>query len=73
MVLRLWLQVAPSASAPAWLALLLAELYLLVRVWAKLAFMGSEVVFFQGELAHAEYSAAPPVIWPDSPAAEAIE
>ena len=72
-VLRLWLQVAPSASAPAWLALLLAELYLLVRIWAKLAFMGSEVVFFQGELAHAGYTAAPPIVWPDSPAAEAIE
>lgn len=71
-VLRLWLQAAPSASAPAWLALLLAELYLLARVWAKLAFVASEIVFFQGELAHAQYTAAPPILWPDSPAAEAI-
>ena len=33
----------------------------------------SEVVFFQGELAHASYTAAAPLIWPDSPAAEALE
>lgn len=72
-ILRLWLQVAPSAAAPTWLALLAAEVYLLFRVWAKLAFMASEVVFFQGELAHAQYTAAPEPIWPESPAAEAIE
>jgi hypothetical protein len=53
--------------------LLVAELYLLLRVWAKLAFMASEVVFFQGELAHAQYTAMPDPVWPDSPAAEAIE
>ena len=71
-ILRLWLSAAPSATASPWLALLVTELYLLVRIWAKLAFMASEVVFFQGELAHAEYSAAPTIVWPDSPAAEAI-
>jgi hypothetical protein len=71
-VLRLWLQVAPSAAAPTWLALLLSQLYLLGRVWTRLAFMASEVVFFQGELAHAQYTAAPPLAWPESPAAEAI-
>ena len=71
-VLRLWLQVAPSAAAPTWLALLVTEIYLLARVWAKLAFMASEAVFFQGELAHAQYTAAPPIRWPESPAAEAI-
>jgi hypothetical protein len=72
-ILRLWMQIAPSAGAANWVALLLAEFYLLLRVWAKLAFMGSEIVFFQGELAHAEYTAAPPIVWPDSPAAEGIE
>jgi len=35
--------------------------------------MAGEVVFFQGELAHATYTAAPLQMWPDSPAAEAIE
>ena len=71
-ILRLWLSVAPGATAPTWWAFLITEIYLLVRVWAKLAFMASEVVFFQGDLAHAQYTAAPEIVWPDSPAAEAI-
>ena len=72
-VVRLWLQVAPSAGTAPWLALLIGQVYLLVRVWAKLAFMASETVYFQGELAHAGYTAGPEPIWPESPAAEAIE
>ena len=72
-IIRLWLQVAPSADAAPWLALLVTQIYLLFRVWAKLAFMASEAVFFQGELAHAQYTAAPEPLWPDSPAAEAID
>jgi uncharacterized integral membrane protein len=71
-VLRLWLQVAPAAGAPVWIAFLIGQLYLLVRIWAKLAFMASEVAFFQGELAHARYTAAPLPQWPASAAAEAI-
>ncbi|MCC7007914.1 MAG: hypothetical protein IT184_03785 [Acidobacteria bacterium] len=71
-VARLWLQTAPSASAPLWLAFAGGELYLLCRVWTRLAFMASEVVFFQGEFAHATFTAAPAPIWPDSPAVEAI-
>jgi len=71
-ILRLWLQVAPSAATAPWLALLIGQIYLLMRVWAKLAFMASETVYFQGELAHADYTAAPDPIWPESPAAEAI-
>ena len=72
-LLRIWLSVAPSATAAPWLALLIAQIYLLFRVWAKLAFMASETVFFQGELAHAQYTAAPEPVWPDSPSAEAID
>lgn len=71
-ILRLWLPLAPAATAPVWWAFLITELYLLARVWAKLAWMASEVVFFQGELAHAHYTAAPELVWPESPAAEAI-
>lgn len=71
-ILRLWLQVAPDAAAPAWLVLLVGQLYLLARIWARLSFIASEAVFFQGELAHAGYTAAPEPLWPDSPAAEAI-
>jgi len=72
-ILRLWLQAAPPAGAAPWLALLITEVYLLLRVWAKLAFMASEVVFFQGELAHAQYTATPEPLWPESPAEEAID
>ena len=71
-VARLWMQIAPSAGAPTWLALFAAQIFILARVWAKLAFMASEVVFFQGELAHATYTATPEPMWPDSPAVEAI-
>lgn len=39
----------------------------------RLALAASQVVYFQHALAHAEYTAAPLPIWPDSPAAEAIE
>src|SRR5690606_23647866 len=72
-ILRLWLQVAPAASAATWEVLLVGQLYLLARIWARLAFMASEAVLFQGELAHAGYAAAPEPVWPESPAVEAIE
>jgi hypothetical protein len=71
-IARLWYSSAPSAATAPWLALLVTQAYLLLRIWAKLAFMASETVFFQGELAHAQYAAAPQPIWPESPAAEAI-
>jgi hypothetical protein len=72
-ILRLWLQIAPAASAATWVVLLAGQLYILVRIWARLAFLASEVVFFQGELAHAEYAAPLEPLWPDSPAVEALE
>jgi hypothetical protein len=42
-------------------------------VWLRLALGASEIALFQSALAHAEYTAAPLPIWPDSPAAEAID
>jgi len=42
-------------------------------VTVRLTGLASLVVFFQGELAHAGYVAAPVYVWPDSPAVEAIE
>jgi hypothetical protein len=72
-IVAAWSLAAPSAAASPWAALLLAQVYLLFRVWARLAFLGSEVAFFQGALAHAHYTAGPLPIWPDSPAAEALE
>lgn len=71
-LLAVWFLIAPSASASVWWALLVAQLYLLARIWIKLVFMTSEVVFFQRELAHAEYTSLAEPVWPDSPAVEAI-
>lgn len=69
---RLWLQLAVGADGPDLLALVVAQVCLVARIWARMAFLGSEAVFYQGELAHARYTAAPEPVWPDSPAAEAI-
>lgn len=52
---------------------LLMSTGVLLRLWVRLAFASSEVVLFQHALAHADYTAAPLPVWPDSPAAEAIE
>ena len=38
----------------------------------KLLFYASETSYFQRALAHASYTAAPAVVWPESPAAEAV-
>ena len=73
MLLRLWLEAAPQAWDSVGWAFLITQMYLLVRIWLRLAFVASEVVFFQGELAHAGYTARPPYVWPNSAAAEAIE
>ena len=66
--------VAPGAPAglAIWIALALGQIYILLRHYVKLLFYASQVSFFQGSLAHAAYTAAPPVVWPDSPAAESI-
>jgi hypothetical protein len=69
---RLYLQIGPPADMPTWVVLLAAETYVLARVWARLAFIGSEVAFFQGELAHATYAAPAPPRWPDSASVEAL-
>ncbi|HUL74382.1 MAG TPA: hypothetical protein VLT86_14845 [Vicinamibacterales bacterium] len=45
----------------------------LLHLLGRLALAASAVAFFQGSLAHAGYTAAPLPVWPDSPAAEAIE
>jgi hypothetical protein len=52
--------------------LLSYSVFLLARAWARLALAGSAAAFFQGELAHAHYTAAPQPAWPDSAAVEAI-
>jgi hypothetical protein len=63
---------APRSGLAMWMVLALGELYILGRHYLKLLFYASETVFFQGALAHAGYTAAPALVWPDSPAAETI-
>jgi hypothetical protein len=63
---------APGAGLSMWLVLALGEAYILARHYLKLLFYASQTAFFQGALAHAGYTAAPAVEWPDSPAAETI-
>jgi hypothetical protein len=63
---------APGAGLSMWLTLALGQLYIVGRHYVKLLFYASETAFFQGALAHAGYTAAPPVVWPESPAVEAI-
>jgi hypothetical protein len=72
-VFNLWTRIAPADDASAWIEIVRWTLYLVLQTWTMLAFVASETVFFQHELAHAHYTAAPELVWPDSPAAEAIE
>jgi hypothetical protein len=62
---------APGGAA-AWAMLAAGEIYILLRHYLKLTFYASETALFQATLAHAGYTASPPVVWPDSPAAESI-
>jgi hypothetical protein len=63
---------APPAGLGGWAALLLGQLYIVARHYLKLVFYGAQLSLFQSALAHAAYTAAPVVVWPDSPAAESI-
>jgi hypothetical protein len=72
LVVLLYALAAPGARVPAWGVLAIGELYILARHYVKLLFYASETALFQGALAHAAYTAAPTVVWPDSPAAESI-
>lgn len=63
---------APRSGLHMWVVLLLGELYIFGRHYLKLLFYASETALFQGALAHAAYTAAPAVLWPESPAVEAI-
>ena len=54
------------------IGLAVAEAYVLARLFVKLSFYASAVALFQDRLAHAQYTAAPRAVWPDSPAIETI-
>ena len=75
MLLAAWALVAPGAGGAGlsmWLGFAGTQLYLLARLLLKLQFMASQTALFQRSLAHAGYTAAPPSVWPESPAAETI-
>lgn len=63
---------APTSGGRMWAVLLLGQTYIVGRHYLKLLFYASQTALFQLELAHAAYTAAPVVEWPDSPAAEAV-
>lgn len=63
---------APGSGVWMWIALGVGQLYIVGRHYVKLLFYASEIAFFQRAAAHAGYTAAPAVVWPDSPAVEAV-
>lgn len=65
--------VAPRAHWPVWAALFVGQAYIVARLEVKLAFYASQTALFQSRLAHAEFTAAPSLEWPESPAAEALD
>jgi hypothetical protein len=68
-----WYSMYSYPSARDWSDVLIVQMYALFLLWAKLALLGAQIAFFQSELAHATYTAAPLPVWPDSPSVEAIE
>jgi hypothetical protein len=75
LLLAVWRLVAPGVTGSdigMWLALALGQLYVLARLLLKLQFIASQTALFQASLAHAAFTAAPAISWPESPAAEAI-
>ena len=74
-VMALYVLLAPGAGATGpslWLALVTGQAYLLARLASKLLFYTTEIAYFQSQLAHAGYVAAPAPVWPESPTAEAL-
>ena len=62
---------APDGTA-LWTTLLVGQAYVLARVVTKLVFYASQTAYFQSQLAHAGYVAAPQPAPPEPPAAETL-
>jgi hypothetical protein len=72
----LYVTVGPGSARFVWSmwgVILLNQAYVLGRLWITLVFWSSEAALFQGRLAHAGYVARRLPLWPDSPAAEAMQ
>jgi hypothetical protein len=75
-VIGLYVTVGPGSAGMVWSmwgVLVLNQAYVLARLWIALIFWSSETALFQGRLAHAGYVARRLPLWPDSPAAEALQ
>jgi uncharacterized membrane protein len=55
-----------------WLRFAAAELAITLLLFVVFASWAAATSLFQSRLAHASYTAGPPLEWPESPAAEAI-
>lgn len=74
-VLAAYAAVVPGVGgggAWVWLTLIVGQAYIVARLAVKLVFYSAQTAYFQSQLAHAGYVAAPRPVWPESPAAEAI-
>jgi len=61
------------APAGRWSTRAIGELFLALTLWLRLLVpYAVGIALFQSRLAHAGYTAAPPAVWPESAAAEAI-
>ncbi len=75
-VLLAYILIAPEGRGGDWRlvsVLAVGGAYLLARLAVRLAFLTSAMALLERTFAHAEYTAPPLPVWPDSPAAEAIE
>ena len=69
-ILAVYAGVATGQSS--WLGVLVGQAYVVARLFATLVFYASQTAYFQSQLAHATYVAAPQPRWPHSRAAEAL-
>lgn len=70
-----YVAVTPGAATTGlspWPAFLIAQLSVVSRILCRLLFYSVEAAYFQSQLAHAGYVAAPTPVWPESPTAEAL-
>ena len=72
LVLAAYAAAAPGGGGWVWVTLLAGQAYVVARLAVKLVFYAAQTAYFQSQLAHAGYVAAPRPVWPESPAAEAI-
>jgi hypothetical protein len=68
----LWMRLVPNLDGPALAPLAENELVTALVLFLLFASWASAISLFQTRLAHASYTAGPPLEWPESPAAEAI-